>query len=146
MRARYGANPGCAQPTSRMHATPLIIICNLFAQNFYWHFYCLPFAIPALALCTQLLLALKLPAICNQLALCILLLLAIYLPAICNPLASCTFQISAIYLHSTGTCNRVGILLTHATSLTTPLDAYSLPMAARYKVKACGKKGGNRSL
>ena len=25
MRARYGANTGCAQPTSRMHATPLIV-------------------------------------------------------------------------------------------------------------------------
>ena len=24
MRARYGTNPGCAQPTSRMHAIPLI--------------------------------------------------------------------------------------------------------------------------
>jgi len=23
MRVRYGADPGCAQPTSRMHATPL---------------------------------------------------------------------------------------------------------------------------
>ena len=25
--ARYGANPGCVQPTSRMHATPLIHAC-----------------------------------------------------------------------------------------------------------------------
>ena len=25
MRARYGANPGCTQPTSRMHTTPLIL-------------------------------------------------------------------------------------------------------------------------
>jgi len=24
MRARYEANPGCTQPTSRMHVTPLI--------------------------------------------------------------------------------------------------------------------------
>jgi len=29
MRARYGANPGCTQPTSQMHATPLIHVEDL---------------------------------------------------------------------------------------------------------------------
>jgi len=28
MRARYGANPGCVQPTSRMRATPLTMVAS----------------------------------------------------------------------------------------------------------------------
>jgi len=35
VRARYGANPGCAQPESRMHATPLALLLLLVTVNYY---------------------------------------------------------------------------------------------------------------
>jgi len=44
MRARYGANPGCTQPTSRMHATPLISNINQSPYNLLSEFsvFCQP--------------------------------------------------------------------------------------------------------